>query len=75
MTGELKDLQADQYVFTPANGDLNDKMVKLNGDVLKMINDTTLPELKPVRVNQPYRLPPLTYGYFVIIDSFAPACM
>ena len=74
LTDQLKGLQADQYIFSPANGKLIDKNIKLNGYILKMINDTMLPEMKPVRVSQPYRLPPLTYGYFVLLDSYAVAC-
>lgn len=71
---DFKSFNADQYLFTPANGSLTDNSVKLNGHVLKMINDTVVPDLDPVRVKQPFILPALSYGYFVVIGSYASAC-
>ena len=71
---EFKNLDADQYIFYPASGNLDDSNVMLNNDLLQMVNDTIVPDLKPLRVPQPYMLPPLRYGYFVVIDSYAAAC-
>ena len=64
----------DQYLLTPANGNIDDGMVALNGKVLKMVSETELPVLEPIRSNFPLRIPPLSYGFFVLINSDAKVC-
>ena len=70
----LQHLLVDNYLFSPSNGQLDDKLVNLNGVALEMIHDTSLPELKPVRLKQPIIVPPLQYGFFVLVGSYAKAC-
>lgn len=68
------DLLADLYLLQPAFGNLSDQHVTLNGQLLKMLNDDTMPVLQPLRVAQPYVLPPLTYGFLVVLNSTVDAC-
>ena len=70
----LQNLLVDQYLFSPSNGQLDDKIVSLNGNILKMVDETTLPELEPVRIRQPIIVPPLQYGFYVLLGSHADAC-
>ena len=71
----LQNLLVDQYLFSPSNGQLDDKIVSLNGNILKMDGETTLPELEPVRIRQPIIVPPLQYGFYVLLGSHADACI
>ena len=52
------------------------RTVKLNGKVLKLVDDRTLPDLAPKSVpgDEPLSLPPLTFGFYVIPKAFASAC-
>ena len=74
LEGSLGDLEGDSFVFTSATGDMDSRLVKLNGEVLKMINDEDLPELLPLRVEQPFVLPPLSYGFFILDASGSIDC-
>ena len=62
------------------NQDLNssfyDRTVRLNGKVLKLVDDRTLPDLVPKSVPgyDPLILPPLTFGFYVIPEASASAC-
>ena len=51
--------------------------VFLNGEALRLVNDETLPELKPTVVpgQEPLILPPLTYAFYVVPDAKASACL
>jgi len=66
LEGSLADLDGDSFVFTSETGKMDSRFVKLNGEVLKMINDEDLPELLPLLTKQPFVLPPLSYGFFVV---------
>ena len=52
------------------------RYVSLNGKNLKMVNNTTLPQLDPLKLtsNKPIRLPPQSFGFVVIPDAKAEAC-
>lgn len=52
------------------------RTVKLNGKVLKLVDDRTLPDLAPKSVpgDEPLNLPPLTFGFYVIPKVSASAC-
>ncbi|XP_002170740.3 heparanase [Hydra vulgaris] len=67
-------ISVDQYLLTPSNGKIKDKIVSLNGHVLKMNNETTLPVLNPINSNFPLYIPPLSYGFFVLTNSNAKVC-
>ena len=58
------------YLFRPVNGRLDDKLVTLNGKILRMIDDNTLPELVPTAVKCPYVIPPLTHGFLLLKNDF-----
>ncbi|XP_065672745.1 heparanase [Hydra vulgaris] len=65
----------DQYLLQPANGNIGDGNVTLNGIILEMLNKTKLPFLKPIQTKLPLIIPPLSYGFFVLIDSNAKVCI
>ncbi|KAM8873355.1 heparanase [Synchiropus picturatus] len=65
------------FVLQPGEAALHSRQVKLNGAVLKMVDDQTLPELKG-RVLPPAEqllLPAFSLGYFVFAEAAAPACL
>lgn len=66
-------LQSDQ---SGAEGLLS-RSVKLNGEVLKMVDDTTLPDLKGVHLapSEHVRLSAYSLSFYVFSDIRAPACL
>ena len=52
------------------------RTVSLNGKVLKLVDDRTLPDLAPKSVpgDEPLNLPPLTFGFYVIPKASTSAC-
>lgn len=58
------------------HGCFHNRTVRLNGKVLKLVDDCTLPDLLPVIVpgDQPLILPPLSFGLYVIPEASARAC-
>lgn len=50
--------------------------MKLNGEVLKMVDDKTLPDLKGIRLPPAERLqlPAFSLAFFVVTDAGAAAC-
>ncbi|KAK2887911.1 heparanase isoform X1 [Channa argus] len=65
-------LQSDQ----PGEAGLNSRSVKLNGQVLKMVDDKTLPDLKGSRLPpaEHLQLPAYSLAFFVLADAQAAAC-
>ena len=53
------------------------RTVRLNGKVLKLVDDHTFPDLNPLIVpgDKPLILPPLTFGFYVIPGASASGCM
>lgn len=53
------------------------RCVKLNGGVLKMVDDRTLPHLKGARLPpaEHLQLPAFSMAFFVLTDAGAVACM
>ena len=49
--------------------------VLLNGNLLQMIDDTTLPKIEPLSVEQPFHLPAWSYGFFVIKNAKMAICL
>ncbi|XP_068561470.1 heparanase isoform X1 [Cebidichthys violaceus] len=66
-------LQSDR----PGKEGLYSRCVKLNGDVLKMVDDKTLPDLKGTRLlpSEHLQLPAFSLNFFVFTDAAAAACM
>ncbi|XP_037609561.1 heparanase [Sebastes umbrosus] len=66
-------LQSDQ----PGEDGLYSRSVKLNGDVLKMVDDQTLPDLKaaPLPPSERLQLPAFSLAFFVFTDAAAAACI
>ncbi|XP_013873662.1 heparanase [Austrofundulus limnaeus] len=65
-------LQSDQ----PGEEGLRSRCVKLNGAVLKMVDDKTLPDLSGVRLPpaEHLQLPAYSLTFFVFLDTHAAAC-
>lgn len=75
LTGTLKGLAADQYLLQAQDGDVTSQNVLLNGNLLQMIDDTTLPKIEPLSVEQPFHLPAWSYGFFVIKNAKMAICL
>lgn len=74
----LFDKQVDRYIVKPSGPDgLFSKSVQLNGQTLKMMDDQTLPALieNPLRPGSSLGLPAFSYGFFVIRNAKAAACI
>ncbi|XP_006885387.1 PREDICTED: heparanase [Elephantulus edwardii] len=72
------DKQVDKYLVKPSGPDgLLSTSVQLNGQILKMVDDQTLPALteKPLRPGSSLGLPAFSYGFFVIRNAKVPACI
>uniref|UniRef100_A0A3P9PBD6 Heparanase n=1 Tax=Poecilia reticulata TaxID=8081 RepID=A0A3P9PBD6_POERE len=65
-------LQSNQ----PGEEGLQSRSVQLNGELLKMVDDKTLPELNGTQLPpaEHLKLPPYSLGFFVIMDAQASAC-
>ncbi len=77
LTNELEGPPVHQYLLTPGDSDnLTSQTVRLNGELLQMINDTFLPNIQPKPIIPPVEiiLPPVSYGFFVIPDARVNAC-
>ncbi|XP_068709263.1 heparanase-like isoform X2 [Montipora foliosa] len=75
LTGGLQGKDIEEYLLMATNGDLTSKSVTLNGRVLELVNDHTLPDLVPARTSKPIILPPLSFGLYVIPGAAAKACI
>lgn len=70
--------QVDKYLIKPSGPDgLLSKSVQLNGQILKMVDEQTLPALteKPLRPGSSLGMPPFSYGFFVIRNAKVAACI
>lgn len=75
--GALSMQKVDVYLLTPGDKEgLLSKYVSLNGQQLRLVDDKTLPELKPV--SQPasigIKLPALTFTFVVFPDANVKIC-
>ncbi|NXM44472.1 HPSE2 protein, partial [Gymnorhina tibicen] len=77
LAGTLRDKTVHQYLLQPYGKDgLHSKSVQLNGQPLAMVDDGTLPELKPrpLRAGRTLVIPPLTMSFYVVKNVNALAC-
>ncbi|XP_009071787.1 PREDICTED: inactive heparanase-2 [Acanthisitta chloris] len=77
LAGTLRDKTVHQYLLQPYGKDgLHSKSVQLNGQPLTMVDDGTLPELKPrpLRAGRTLVIPPLTMSFYVVKNVNALAC-
>ncbi|XP_053311781.1 heparanase [Spea bombifrons] len=68
----------DEYLLLPGDDEgLFSASVLLNGQVLKMVDDKVLPTLngKLLDPGSPLVLPPLSFGFFVVKNAKASACL
>ncbi|XP_038600091.1 inactive heparanase-2 [Tachyglossus aculeatus] len=77
LAGTLRDKIVHQYLLQPYGQEgLQSKSVQLNGQPLVMVDDGTLPDLKPrpLRAGRTLVIPPLTMGFYVVKNVNALAC-
>ncbi|CAM2117931.1 unnamed protein product [Caretta caretta] len=77
LVGTLRDKIVHQYLLQPHGKDgLHARSVQLNGQLLAMADDGTLPELKPrpLRAGRTLVIPPLTMSFYVVKNVNALAC-
>ncbi|XP_074531139.1 inactive heparanase-2 [Halichoeres trimaculatus] len=77
LAGTLRNNTVHQYLLQPLGTDgLRAKFVQLNGEKLLMVDDETLPELKPktLRAGRTIAMPPMTIGFYVVKNINAYAC-
>ncbi|KAM5139992.1 inactive heparanase-2 isoform 1-T1 [Callospermophilus lateralis] len=77
LAGTLRDKLVHQYLLQPYGKEgLKSKSVQLNGQPLVMVDDGTLPELKPrpLRAGRTLVIPPVTMGFYVVKNVNALAC-
>ncbi|XP_056424758.1 heparanase [Hyla sarda] len=67
----------DQYLLSPGEGGLLSSTILLNGDILKMEDEKTLPDLngKQLDPGLPLILPSMSFGFFVVKGAMASACL
>ncbi|XP_018431684.1 PREDICTED: heparanase isoform X1 [Nanorana parkeri] len=67
----------DEYLLLPGDGGLFSQTVLLNGEVLRMVDDKTLPTLdgKEKAPGSPLLLPSSSFGFYVVKDAQASACL
>nr|XP_033819723.1 heparanase isoform X1 [Geotrypetes seraphini] len=78
LPSSLSSKYVDEYMLRPAEKDsLLSRTVQLNGRVLKMVDDETLPTIteKSLSPRSFLSLPAFSYGFFVIRDAKAAACI
>ncbi len=66
---KLSGRRVDQYLVTPRElMNMTSSQVNLNGRPFQLVNDTTLPQLKPLKIarGDPLLIPPLSYGFYII---------
>ncbi|KAM6444224.1 inactive heparanase-2 isoform 4-T5 [Liasis olivaceus] len=77
LVGTLRDKLVHQYVLQPYGQEgLQSRSVQLNGQLLTMLDDGTLPNLKPrpLRPGRTLIIPPLTMSFYVVKNVNALAC-
>uniref|UniRef100_A0A670ZVU8 Heparanase 2 (inactive) n=1 Tax=Pseudonaja textilis TaxID=8673 RepID=A0A670ZVU8_PSETE len=77
LVGTLRDKLVHQYVLQPYGQEgLQSRSVQLNGQLLTMLDDGTLPNLKPrpLRPGRTLVIPPLTMSFYVVKNVNALAC-
>ncbi|XP_044160261.1 heparanase [Bufo gargarizans] len=67
----------DEYLLLPGEGGLLSQTVLLNGQVLEMVDDKTLPDLngKQLDPGSHLLLPSMSFGFFVVKSAMASACL
>ncbi|XP_041915110.1 heparanase isoform X2 [Alosa sapidissima] len=79
LPSHLANSTAEAFVLEapgPGEQGLLSRSVKLNGLVLKMVDDQTLPELKgvPLHAGEPLSLPGFSFAFYVLTEAHASAC-
>ncbi|XP_063775804.1 heparanase isoform X2 [Pseudophryne corroboree] len=73
----LSKKSVDEYLLLPGGEGILSTTVLLNGEVLKMVDEKTLPVLhgRPLDPGSPLVLPSLSFGFYVVKNAEATACL
>ena len=74
---KLENVEYDEYLLASYPNVVESRDIFLNGNVLKMVDDITFPVLKPV-INDggsTINMDALSYGFVVIVNANATACL
>jgi len=76
-TGIIYSGPRDEYLLTAPGNDLRSQQTQLNGKILELTPSGDIPALEPVRKsgNEVLVISPLSYGYVVLLQAAAPACL
>ncbi|KAM4636955.1 inactive heparanase-2 [Discoglossus pictus] len=77
LAGTLRGRTVHQYLLQPFGVEgIQSKSVQLNGQKLLMVDDGTLPDIKPrpLRPGRTLIIPPLSIGFYVVKNVHAVAC-
>lgn len=71
-----EDLYREEYHLTPKDGEIQNKIMLLNGVPLVLTDDGNIPSLAPVHVNinSPLSVDPLSIKFIVLPNFNAPGC-
>ena len=72
--GKNDALGYDAFELTSYPNVINSRDMYLNGKLIEMMDDDTLPALKPVTVTSTISMKPLTYSFVVVRNVNASAC-
>ncbi|XP_009674873.2 heparanase [Struthio camelus] len=78
LPGYLSSKHVDEYLLLPhGKENILSRSIQLNGRVLRMVDDKTLPALneKPLGPGSALGLPAFSYGFYVIKNAKAVACI
>lgn len=71
----LEKKEVEAYVLTAPDNNLQSKMILLNGNILSLTKENTIPNIKGVKAKTPAFLPRSSYGFFVYKNVNAQGCM
>ena len=69
--------EVHHYILTPSKGDLTSRDINLNNHPIRILDDNTLPILKPIKTIESqnhFRLPPFGMGFWVFVNSTNLVC-
>jgi len=62
------------YLLEPTDGTLTSPYVNINSQTMKLTNDSEIPPIPP-KSQDYFELKPLTFGFFVLNEAKAVACI
>ena len=69
--------EVHHYILSPSHGDLTSRNIELNGNILEIKGDDTLPKLDPIitfETPNKFQIPPYGMGFWVFVNSMIDIC-